>query len=140
MKVIVDIPKEMRKSIEDGSFGAKYNMYDLCGCIMNGTVLPEGHGKLIDVNELKVTSGVFCPKVEGNGYSIPTDAVLLDDIRETPGVIEADLDTWKGIYNHIRFMGGNPEEILGQSEEYVPYAETHKAAEGDSENAETDLF
>ena len=48
MKIVIDIPKEMILSLEQGSFGAKYNMYDLIGCVMNGTPLPAGHGRLID--------------------------------------------------------------------------------------------
>lgn len=42
MKLMIDIPDDMIKSIEQGSFGAKYNTYDFVGCLMNGTPLPEG--------------------------------------------------------------------------------------------------
>ena len=42
MQIVIDIPDDMIKSIEQGSFGAKYNTYDLVGCLMNGTPLPEG--------------------------------------------------------------------------------------------------
>ena len=52
MKIVIDIPKEMHKALVQGSFGAKYNVYDLVGCVMNGTLLPKGHGKLIDSNVL----------------------------------------------------------------------------------------
>ena len=41
MKLIVDIPQEMITALEQGSFGAKYNMYDLVGCLMNGTPLED---------------------------------------------------------------------------------------------------
>jgi len=41
MKLIIDIPKEMIISIAEGCFGAKYNMYDIVGCVMNGTPLKE---------------------------------------------------------------------------------------------------
>ncbi len=37
MKIIIDIDEEMIKALEQGCFGAKYNMYDLVGCVMNGT-------------------------------------------------------------------------------------------------------
>ena len=44
MQVIIDIPEEMHKSIQQGSFGAKYTIYDLVGCVMNGTPQPKmGH-------------------------------------------------------------------------------------------------
>lgn len=41
MKIMIEIPKEMHKAFIQGSFGAKYSMYDLVGCVMNGTPLPE---------------------------------------------------------------------------------------------------
>lgn len=41
MQIIIEIPKEMHKALEQGCFGAKYNMYDLAGCVMNGTPLPN---------------------------------------------------------------------------------------------------
>lgn len=53
MQIVVDIPDEIIKSIENGSFGAKYNIYDLCGFIVNGTPLPKNHGRLIDADNLE---------------------------------------------------------------------------------------
>jgi len=41
MEIVVKIPDDMIKSLEQGNFGAKYNIYDLVGCLMNGTPLPE---------------------------------------------------------------------------------------------------
>ena len=52
MEIVVKIPDDMIKSLEQGNFGAKYNIYDLVGCLMNGTPLPEGHGNLIDYDDL----------------------------------------------------------------------------------------
>lgn len=60
MKIVIDIPKEIILSLEQGSFGAlgaKYNMYDLVGCVMNGTPLPK-------CNECKYYEGVH--KVQGH--------------------------------------------------------------------------
>lgn len=51
MKIVIDIPKEMIKSLEQGNFGAKYNIYDLVECLMNGTPLPKGQ-KLFTPNEV----------------------------------------------------------------------------------------
>lgn len=48
MQIVIDIPEEMIISLEQDSFGAKYNIYDLVGCIMNGIPLPKGHGDLVD--------------------------------------------------------------------------------------------
>ena len=54
MQIVVDIPDEIIESIENGSFGAKYNIYDLCGFIVNGTSLPKNYGRLIDADALMV--------------------------------------------------------------------------------------
>ena len=40
MQVLIDIPNDARESIENGSFGVKYNIYDLCGWIMNWKIIP----------------------------------------------------------------------------------------------------
>ena len=57
MKIVIDIPKEMILSLEQGSFGAKYNLYDLIDRVMNGTPLPK-------CNECKYYEGVH--KVQGH--------------------------------------------------------------------------
>lgn len=78
MKIVIDIPKEMILSLEQGSFGAKYNMYDLIGCVMNGTPLPKGHGDLIDRKDL-IENGIskgFCD--------------WYDEIKMADTIIEAD--------------------------------------------------
>ena len=48
MKLLIEIPEEMHKALEQGN----YNMYDLVGCIMNGTPLPKGHGELKDFEKI----------------------------------------------------------------------------------------
>ena len=52
MEMVVKIPDDMIKSLEQGSFGAKYNIYDLVGCLMNGKLLPADHGRLIDADDI----------------------------------------------------------------------------------------
>ena len=81
MKIVIDIPKEMHKALVQGSFGAKYNVYDLVGCVMNGTLLPKGHGKLID-------SYVLWDAFQDLGQ----DFNEAFDFAEANAVIEADED------------------------------------------------
>lgn len=70
----------MHKAFIQGSFGAKYNMYDLVGCVMNGTPLPKGHGDLIDRKVLL-----------NNGYQMePVE--MWYGIKYAPTIIEADKD------------------------------------------------
>ena len=69
MEIVVKIPDDMIKSLEQGSFGAKYNIYDLVGCLMNGTPLPKGHGRIADIDkvleEMKITRTYDIPFVLG---------------------------------------------------------------------------
>lgn len=81
MKIVIEIPKEMHKAFIQGSFGAKYNMYDLVGCVMNGTPLPKGHGDLIDRKVLL-----------NNGYQMePVE--MWYGIKYAPTIIEADKES-----------------------------------------------
>lgn len=81
MQIVIEIPKEMHKALIQGSFGAKYNMYDLVGCVMNGILLPKGHGKLIDSN---VLWDAF--------QDLGQDFYEAFDFAEANAVIEADED------------------------------------------------
>jgi hypothetical protein len=83
MQVLIDIPSEWITDLENGCFGAKYNAYDLAGAIMNGIVLQDSHGDLIDRDELKRYAG---------WYNLATDksihAVLTKEIDWVKPVIE----------------------------------------------------
>lgn len=84
MKVVIEIPDKMVKAIEDGSFGYRYNIYDLCGLVMDGTPLPKGHGRLIDADEIQFENTEF--ETYGD-YCIAFDA-----IDDAPTIIEKDGD------------------------------------------------
>ena len=51
MKIVIDIPDILYKKIQMGLVSG-----EVCECINNGTVLPKGHGRLIDIDALKT----FC--------------------------------------------------------------------------------
>jgi hypothetical protein len=53
--IVIKVPKEMVISLEQGSFGAKYNIYDLVGCVMNGTPLSEHLNKIKDEIDEKIS-------------------------------------------------------------------------------------
>ena len=86
MEIVVKIPDDMIKSLEQGNFGAKYNIYDLVGCLMNGTPLPKGHGRLIDADDLDITT-ITTDDYRGNEV---LDIVLKEDVDNAPTIIEAD--------------------------------------------------
>ena len=47
MKLIIDIPETMIQELKDGCFGVKHNVYELAGCIMNGTPLEDIKAEII---------------------------------------------------------------------------------------------
>lgn len=81
MKLVIDIPEEEYKRVKDG----KWYGNGLADYIENGTPLPKGHGRLIDINNInKITlenSWHYLCYEKGNGVVVYIDA---------PTIIEAD--------------------------------------------------
>ena len=90
MQIVIEIPKEMYKAFVQGSFGAKYNMYDLVGCVMNGTPLPKGHGDLKDVQDI-----INRINLNYNNHQSIDAYSLKDMIATVPTIIEADKEVSK---------------------------------------------
>ena len=51
MKIVIEIPKEVYKSIQDNDYCGISNA-DMYNAVKNGNALPKGHGDLIDRREL----------------------------------------------------------------------------------------
>ncbi len=66
--------EEYKKIIEDG----ECDYLRIINAIENGALLPEGHGKIIDVNDLDVTTIVTD---DGSGNEM-LDVVLKEDIDD----------------------------------------------------------
>ena len=85
MKIIIDIPDEVYKNVKD------HNLF-LPNCIHssieNGTVLPKGHGDLIDLNALKGELWWVsdCPHIKLNEQALE----IWRTIEKAPTIIEAD--------------------------------------------------
>lgn len=78
IELVIKIPEEMYKWIYDvNKFSNDYGMGDFIDLIKNGTVLPKGHGRLIDVSKLE--KDIFL--IDGYSY---------DQIMNANTVIEAD--------------------------------------------------
>lgn len=86
MEIVVKIPDDMIKSLEQDNFGAKYNIYDLVGCLMNGTPLPNGHGDLKDEREVVNILLKYAHSEEGRRFA----NFLVSEIKDAPTIIEAD--------------------------------------------------
>ena len=52
MKLIIEIPEEMTEALNNGSFGVRYNAYDICGCVMNGTPIPD-NATVCDIDAIR---------------------------------------------------------------------------------------
>ena len=86
MQIVIDIPEEdynfVKKQVAEGITNP------LKICIANGTVLPKGHGRLIDADELR-TKSIDVNAEFGNEWW----CVDCDDIELAPTVLEADNET-----------------------------------------------
>jgi hypothetical protein len=93
IELVIKIPENTYKQIQALARNG-YFEHDICGNSMrriaNGTPLPKGHGRLIDADALNISHGVFVPKVKGNAFGCPMDAVFIDEINDAPTIIEAD--------------------------------------------------
>ena len=89
MKLIIDIPEELKNKIDTANED-NYKFYlwwfetTLYCAIKNGTPLPKGHGRLIDIKQI-VTKDECIWNSDGSCTTITTY-----DIDSTPTIIEAD--------------------------------------------------
>ena len=93
MKIIIDIDKDLYKGIErrDGALETEYVCDELMKAIDNGTILPKGHGRLIDADELikqlEMIANDEWNKQVGSSKGVEDAIDIVDD---TPRIIEAD--------------------------------------------------
>ena len=94
MKIVIDISKEEyqtyinhTEAILDKSIPLVHQ--DLLKAVINGTPLPEHHGRLIDADALPISHGVFVPRAANEVMlCTPMDAVFADEIKDAPTIIE----------------------------------------------------
>lgn len=73
MEIVIKIDEKDYQSLKDGHIS-----FSVLDVIMNGTILPKGHGRLIDADEL--TESTLCK----------TFGLRSVDIDNAPTIIEAD--------------------------------------------------
>lgn len=81
IELVIKIPVETYEYWKEHSYE-----YVLAEAIKNGTVLPKGHGRLIDVDDLDITT-ITTDDYSGNEV---LDIVLQEDIDDALTIIEAD--------------------------------------------------
>ena len=77
MQIVINLTDEMYQAVKDGMWCGNELWYN---ALKNGTPLPEGHGRLIDGDELE--QWVIEKYSDGEQLAI--------DISDAPTVIEAD--------------------------------------------------
>ena len=84
MKIVIDIPEEEYRKVQDGR--ASVSM--MRNAIKNGTLLPKGHGKIIDVNDL--LDRICLDDTDENREDNVGEIITLEDIDFISAIIEAD--------------------------------------------------
>ena len=84
MQIVIDIPEETYKGIMLG----KWNDNGLAFYVKDGTPLPKGHGRLIDVNDL--LDDICLEDNEYNRDCNVGEIITLENIDKIPIIIEAD--------------------------------------------------
>ena len=85
MQIVIDIPEEVKEAFDNASKDdidcSFYDYNSVIGkAIRNGTALPKGHGRLVDVSDLLISLMKY----------IDGDKSLGQCIDDTPTVIEAE--------------------------------------------------
>lgn len=88
MKIVIDIPEEVYKSIQDNDYCGISNS-DMYNAVKNGTPLPKGHGRLIDEQQI---IDRFKPIERFKYWCVGTDG-LFNVLSDAPTIISADKES-----------------------------------------------
>lgn len=91
MKLVIDIPNEEYQGIVNDAEVLPQSLTHYERIIKNGTPLPKGHGRLIDISKIDDDridgcNPVICLTINGEYI----EAVSLDYLNSLPPIIEAD--------------------------------------------------
>ena len=82
MQILINIDEKVYEDIKKYMTIFNEDIYDVAEQILNGIILPKGHGRLIDADALESHD-----EYDGQGF---TKSVYKDDIDNAPTVIEAE--------------------------------------------------
>ena len=87
MQIVIDIHERDYQSMLNGLVS-----YSVLDAIRNGTPLPKGHGRLGDLDELeqRISNFVEHDAKTTDEYTVVRQRFIVDGIRETSTIIEAD--------------------------------------------------
>ena len=86
MRIVIDVPDVVYKEFKDGSSSIVVDCI-ISNAVFDGQVLPEGHGRLIDADELHDS---FIDGSEGYDCQTWNRIDIGEAIDNAPTVIEAD--------------------------------------------------
>lgn len=97
IELVIKIPEGLRKDFELEQWTALSCM-EMKNALMNGTPLPKGHGRLGDLGELeqRISNFVEHDAKITDEYTVARQRFIVDGIRETPTIIEADKEQEDG--------------------------------------------
>lgn len=104
MQIVIDIPEGLKKDFELEQWTALSCM-EMKDALLNGTPLPNGHGRLIDADALLRKHPI-------DTYPFPSTT-----INNAPTIIPADTETWHGIHAQITAPKGTFEKIWNACKE-----------------------
>ena len=90
MQIVIDIPKEIYNSA-----CATNNVWDMrmagfvCSAIANGTPLPKGHGRIVDISQIEYLKAIH----EAKYGRIPWSEAIKQIKNSAPTIIEADKES-----------------------------------------------
>ena len=87
VEVVIKIPEDMyERTLRTGVVIVGLDAAYIGGAIIDGVVLPKGHGRLIDAN--KVENITWQDPTYVDAWNVLTE--VRDKVRELPTIIEAD--------------------------------------------------
>lgn len=88
MQIVIDIPEDYYKAIKE--IPVEQSTADMI-IIRNGILIPKGHGRLIDVNDL--LDDINLEDCDYNRDVNMGEIITLENIDRIPTIIEADTDS-----------------------------------------------
>ena len=88
IELVIKIPEEMHKQIMDGYVPLGISKY-----LKNGILLPKGHGRLKDIDEIEwygCTTAFDCPYKDRECKDCNTAECSKTQVDDIPTIIEAD--------------------------------------------------
>ncbi len=91
MKIVIEIPENSYEATCNGCM-LPPDVENVVQGIKNGTPLPEGYGRLGDLDELeqRISSYVEHDAKITDNYTVARQRFIVKGIHETPTIIEAD--------------------------------------------------